>query len=156
MRLTPWDDENQRLVEAVHPPGWENPKPSGRYNLVVLGGGSAGLVSAMGAAGLGARVALVERQLAVLPSARGEIYNVGADDELSNMDVAERICALMDYPHDRIVHVADRPFNDVRYRVDDSKLRRLGWHPELSFDEALQRTHAWYDAQRHWWAPLQV
>ncbi len=63
MRLTPWDENNRRLVEAVHPPGWKNPKPSGRYNLVVVGGGTAGLVSAMGAAGLGAKVALIERGL---------------------------------------------------------------------------------------------
>jgi len=51
------------LVANVHPQGWENPKPNGRYNLVVIGGGTAGLVSAMGAAGLGARVALIERHL---------------------------------------------------------------------------------------------
>ncbi|MBI4081604.1 MAG: mercuric reductase [Candidatus Lambdaproteobacteria bacterium] len=61
--LLPEDAFNRELVEAVHPRAWRNPEPAGRYNLVVLGGGTAGLVSAAGAAGLGARVALVERHL---------------------------------------------------------------------------------------------
>jgi pyruvate/2-oxoglutarate dehydrogenase complex dihydrolipoamide dehydrogenase (E3) component len=58
------DDLNDRvLLASVHPSDWVQPRASGRYNLVVIGGGTAGLVSAMGAAGLGARVALVERSL---------------------------------------------------------------------------------------------
>ena len=56
-------DADARLRAAVHPSGWTNPQPRGRYDLLVLGGGTAGLVSAMGAAGLGAQVALVERGL---------------------------------------------------------------------------------------------
>ncbi len=63
IEVLPDDAHNRALVANVHPKGWENPKPRGRYNLVVIGGGTAGLVSAMGAAGLGARVALVERHL---------------------------------------------------------------------------------------------
>ena len=67
LRLAPGDrgpeDPDIRLRHAAHPPGWTNPAPRGRYHLVVIGGGTAGLVSAMGAAGLGARVALVERAL---------------------------------------------------------------------------------------------
>lgn len=59
--IQPWDSHNQRLTGHVRPAGWANPTPSGRYNLVVLGGGTAGLVAAAGAAGLGARVALIER-----------------------------------------------------------------------------------------------
>jgi hypothetical protein len=54
---------NRALVDAVHPTGWVNPTPTGRYNLVVIGAGTAGLVSAAGAAGLGAKVALIERHL---------------------------------------------------------------------------------------------
>jgi pyruvate/2-oxoglutarate dehydrogenase complex dihydrolipoamide dehydrogenase (E3) component len=61
--LTPWDVDNQALVAEVRPPDWVNPEPAARYNLVVIGGGTAGLVSAAGAAGLGAKVALVERHL---------------------------------------------------------------------------------------------
>jgi pyruvate/2-oxoglutarate dehydrogenase complex dihydrolipoamide dehydrogenase (E3) component len=54
-------DDDQTLDGLVHPPNWTNPQPQGTYDLVVIGGGTAGLVSAVGAAGLGARVALVER-----------------------------------------------------------------------------------------------
>lgn len=61
--LVPESDADRRLVERVHPPDWRNPAPADAYNLVVLGGGTAGLVCAAGAAGLGARVALVERRL---------------------------------------------------------------------------------------------
>ncbi len=59
----PADPADERLRQAAHPPDWTNPEPRGRYHLVVIGGGTAGLVCAMGAAGLGARVALVERAL---------------------------------------------------------------------------------------------
>lgn len=67
------DNEYDRnLVENVHPPDWENPEPQSRYHLVVIGAGTAGLVTAAGAAGLGARVALVERSLM-----GGDCLNVG-------------------------------------------------------------------------------
>jgi pyruvate/2-oxoglutarate dehydrogenase complex dihydrolipoamide dehydrogenase (E3) component len=62
-RLHPEDAHNRALVQNAHPPAWQNPEPAGRYNLVVVGAGTAGLVTAAGAAGLGARVALVERHL---------------------------------------------------------------------------------------------
>ncbi len=61
--VEPLDRHNEKLVENVHPPAWENPEPADRYHLVVVGAGTAGLVCAAGAAGLGARVALVERRL---------------------------------------------------------------------------------------------
>jgi pyruvate/2-oxoglutarate dehydrogenase complex dihydrolipoamide dehydrogenase (E3) component len=61
--VLPDDPHNRRLLTHLHPPGRLNPEPSGRYNLVVVGGGTAGLVSAIGAAGLGAKVALVEKHL---------------------------------------------------------------------------------------------
>jgi pyruvate/2-oxoglutarate dehydrogenase complex dihydrolipoamide dehydrogenase (E3) component len=61
--LIPRDYFNQTLLANVHPPDWVNPAPAPCYNLVVMGGGAAGLVSAAGAAGLGAKVALVERHL---------------------------------------------------------------------------------------------
>ena len=64
-----WDSE---LLAQVHPPGWVNPKPAGNYDLVVIGAGTGGLVSAAGAAGLGARVALIERHLM-----GGDCLNVG-------------------------------------------------------------------------------
>ena len=70
--VEPWDIHNQTLIDNVHPPGWANPEPAPRYNLVVLGAGPAGLVSAIGAAGLGAKVALVEQGLM-----GGDCLNVG-------------------------------------------------------------------------------
>jgi pyruvate/2-oxoglutarate dehydrogenase complex dihydrolipoamide dehydrogenase (E3) component len=66
------DEFNRQLVENVHPPSWVNPRPADRYNLVVVGAGTAGLVTAAGAAGLGAKVALVERYLL-----GGDCLNVG-------------------------------------------------------------------------------
>ena len=61
--VLPDDEHNQTLVGHVHPGDWTNPAPAGRYNLVVIGAGTAGLVSAVGAAGLGAKVAIIERHL---------------------------------------------------------------------------------------------
>jgi len=57
------DEYNRALVGQTHPPDWVNPEPAGRYNLVVIGAGTAGLVAAAGAAGLGAKVALIEKHL---------------------------------------------------------------------------------------------
>ncbi len=70
--LQPYDVHNQELERQVRPRDWQNPAPRGRYNLVVIGAGTAGLVTAVGAAGLGARVALVERSLL-----GGDCLNVG-------------------------------------------------------------------------------
>jgi pyruvate/2-oxoglutarate dehydrogenase complex dihydrolipoamide dehydrogenase (E3) component len=61
--VEPFDEHNQALISNVHPLDWVNPGPADRYHLVVIGAGTAGLVSAAGAAGLGARVALIERRL---------------------------------------------------------------------------------------------
>ena len=72
VQLLPMDENNRRLAANVRPPDWTNPTPSGRYNLVVIGAGTAGLVAAAGAAGLGAKVALIERSLM-----GGDCLNVG-------------------------------------------------------------------------------
>ena len=70
--VLPWDSHNQKLVSHVHPRDWKNPPPAKCYNLVVIGGGTAGLVAAIGAAGLGAKVALIEKHLL-----GGDCLNVG-------------------------------------------------------------------------------
>lgn len=70
--VLPDTEENRTLTDNVHPAGWKNPSPADRYNLVVLGAGTAGLVTAAGAAGLGAKVALVEREFM-----GGDCLNVG-------------------------------------------------------------------------------
>ena len=72
IEIPPMDEYNTTLVSNVHPPDWTNPTPEGRYNLVVIGAGTAGLVTAAGAAGLGAKVALIERHLM-----GGDCLNVG-------------------------------------------------------------------------------
>ena len=61
--LHPMDEHNREMLGNAHPGGWQNPQPSGKYNLVVIGSGTAGIISAVGAAGLGAKVALIEREL---------------------------------------------------------------------------------------------
>jgi pyruvate/2-oxoglutarate dehydrogenase complex dihydrolipoamide dehydrogenase (E3) component/uncharacterized membrane protein YdjX (TVP38/TMEM64 family) len=70
--VEPVDAHNARLVSYVHPPDWRNPTPAPCYNLVVIGAGTAGLVTAAGAAGLGAKVALIEKHLL-----GGDCLNVG-------------------------------------------------------------------------------
>ena len=70
--IQPLDEHNRTLLSHVHPPDWKNPEPKKRYHVVVIGGGTSGLVTAAAAAGLGARVALVERHLL-----GGDCLNVG-------------------------------------------------------------------------------
>ena len=70
--ISPLDEHNRKLLANVHPAAWVNPEPKDRYNLVVIGGGTAGLVTAVGAAGLGAKVALIEKYLM-----GGDCLNVG-------------------------------------------------------------------------------
>ena len=70
--IYPLDEHNQILAENVHPPNWVNPEPAGRYNIVVIGAGTAGLITAVIAASLGAKVALIEKHLM-----GGDCLNVG-------------------------------------------------------------------------------
>lgn len=70
--LAPLDEHNQQLADNVHPSDWVNPEPAERYNMVVIGAGTAGLVTAAGTAGLGGKVALIERNLM-----GGDCLNVG-------------------------------------------------------------------------------
>src|SRR5213596_1747211 len=70
--LRPTDTYNLTLLSNAHPPDWRNPEPADRYNLVVIGAGTAGLVTAAGAAGLGGKVALIEKHLL-----GGDCLNVG-------------------------------------------------------------------------------
>lgn len=90
-RLSPWDEHNRRLVSLVHPPDWKNPKPAKRYNLVVVGAGTAGLVCAAGAAGLGAKVALIERHLM-----GGDCLNVGCVPSKALIGASRAAAAVRD------------------------------------------------------------
>jgi len=89
--VLPWDNHNQRLVSNVHPLNWKNPTPAERYNLVVIGGGTAGLVSAIGAAGLGAKVALIEQHLL-----GGDCLNVGCVPSKAIIRAARAAAAVRD------------------------------------------------------------
>lgn len=87
--VQPWDSYNQKLVANVHPADWKNPTPAPRYNLVVIGGGTAGLVSAIGAAGLGAKVALIEKHFM-----GGDCLNVGCVPSKAIIRAARAIASV--------------------------------------------------------------
>jgi len=86
---------------------------------------------------------------------RGEVYNVGGDCEMRNVDVARMILRLMDRDESFLRFVADRPGHDYRYSLDSSKVRReTGWKPETSFEDGLKKTIEWYRKNVSWWKPL--
>lgn len=84
----------------------------------------------------------------------GEIYNIGANAQLTNLDLTRRILAAFGRDDDWIERVADRPGHDLRYAVDSSKIRALGWKPEHDFDSRLAETIDWYRTREDWWRPL--
>jgi dTDP-glucose 4,6-dehydratase len=84
----------------------------------------------------------------------GEIYNVGANAQLSNLEVTRRILGLLDKDESWVEHVADRPGHDFRYAVDSTKLRMLGWSPTHPFDAHLEETVRWYQTRQDWWRPI--
>jgi dTDP-glucose 4,6-dehydratase len=86
----------------------------------------------------------------------GEAYNVGGGNERENLAVARIILEELDAPADLLQHVTDRQGHDRRYALDSSKLRALGWRPEIDFETGLRETIAWYREQRGWWEPLKA
>ena len=92
--------------------------------------------------------------LVLTQGAPGEVYNVGAGNEMTNRHLAERILEHFGCDESMIRHVADRPGHDRRYAVDTTKVRALGWRPRTRFDDALERTIRWYRANQSWWRPL--
>ncbi len=84
----------------------------------------------------------------------GEIYNIGAGNEITNLDLTHRLLSLLDCGEDRIDRVEDRLGHDRRYSIDCSKVRALGWSPTRQLDDALADTVAWYRDNRWWWEPL--
>jgi len=84
----------------------------------------------------------------------GDTYNIGADNQLTNLELTRRILDAVGADESMIERVTDRPGHDLRYAVDSSKIRRLGWKPERDFDEHLLRTIDWYRERRDWWEPL--
>ena len=84
----------------------------------------------------------------------GEVYNIGAGNEIPNRELVDRILALCGVGEDRIDWVTDRLGHDRRYSISTEKVRGLGWKPARELDEALAATVEWYQANRAWWEPL--
>src|SRR6516225_10593239 len=86
----------------------------------------------------------------------GQIYNIGAGNELANRELTERLLTLAGRGPEMIDYVEDRLGHDRRYSVDASKVRALGWEPKRSLAEALDATFQWYRHNRWWWEPLKA
>jgi dTDP-glucose 4,6-dehydratase len=86
---------------------------------------------------------------------RGEIYNISAGEERTNLFIAKFILEMLGKSEDQIEFVEDRPGHDARYSLDSSRIRKeLGWRPERSFEEGLQTTVEWYMQNPDWYGPL--
>ncbi|HET9371718.1 MAG TPA: dTDP-glucose 4,6-dehydratase [Vicinamibacterales bacterium] len=84
----------------------------------------------------------------------GQVYNIGGGNEVANVDLTRRILELVGRPASLIKPVADRPGHDRRYALDTSKLRGLGWRPEVDFDAGLAATVRWFQDNEWWWRPI--
>ncbi len=125
----PEDAYNQTLVANVHPRDWTNPEPAPSYNLVVLGGGTAGLITAAGAAGLGARVALVERE-----HLGGDCLNVGCVPSKALLRAARAVADVRDAGQ---YGVEVPPGTQVNFPAVMERMRRL--RSEISPHDSAQR-----------------
>lgn len=84
----------------------------------------------------------------------GEVYNVGANNEVKNIDIANRIVDLLEKPESLIKFVSDRLGHDKRYALDCGKIHALGWKPAKNFEEALAFTVRWYRDNPEWWRKI--
>lgn len=84
----------------------------------------------------------------------GEIYNIGGDTELPNIEITRMILKLMGKPESLIKPVTDRPGHDRRYSITSDKVKKLGWSGRTPFDKALAETVKWYLDNEAWWRPL--
>lgn len=92
----------------------------------------------------------------------GRSYNIGGENEVSNIDLVRRICAILDVRRpalqsyaEQIHFVADRPGHDQRYAIDPARIRNeLGWRPSVTLEEGLERTVDWYIENSDWWKKL--
>ena len=96
----------------------------------------------------------------------GESYNIAGGEERANLEIVRALCAILDEelsdsphrPHEKLIEfVADRPGHDLRYAVDDGKIRgELGWRPVESLATGLRKTVRWYLDNRAWWEPIRT
>ena len=84
----------------------------------------------------------------------GEIYNIGAGNERTNIEIAKIILSILHKPDNQITFIQDRAGHDFRYSISSEKVRKLGWKPAHSFDEAIAGTVEWYVRNEWWWKPL--
>lgn len=85
---------------------------------------------------------------------KGEIYNISSGEEKTNLEVVKTILSIMGKDESLIEFVEDRPGHDLRYSLDSSKIRELGWKPKHSFKEGIRETVEWYMQNEWWWKPL--
>jgi dTDP-glucose 4,6-dehydratase len=95
----------------------------------------------------------------------GRSYNIGGENERSNLELVQTLCAILDEKQpkagggsysDQITFVTDRPGHDARYAIDPTRIRNeLNWRPSVTVEEGLALTVAWYLANEAWWRPLQ-
>ena len=95
--------------------------------------------------------------------ALGRSYNIGGENELTNLELVKKLCGILDrlYPRpngcyaDLITFVNDRPGHDLRYAIDPSRIRNeLGWQPSVTIEQGLEKTVLWYLNNEDWWGPL--
>ncbi|MBE9640222.1 dTDP-glucose 4,6-dehydratase [Salipiger mangrovisoli] len=95
----------------------------------------------------------------------GRSYNIGGENERSNLALVKTLCAILDAKRpkesgsyaDQITFVTDRPGHDARYAIDPSRIREeLGWRPSVTVEEGLEKTVQWYLDNEAWWRPLQA
>ncbi|MEU9155368.1 dTDP-glucose 4,6-dehydratase [Streptomyces sp. NPDC048417] len=93
-------------------------------------------------------------QLVLTAGRPGETYNIGGGDARTNREITERVLALLGADWSSVEQVADRKGHDLRYALDDTKIREeLGFVPRISFEEGLARTVTWYQDHPDWWKP---
>lgn len=83
--------------------------------------------------------------LLVLEKAKpGDVFNIGADNHRRNIDITRKMVEILNLPEDRIEFVKDRPGHDFRYAVDSSRIKALGWEPQILFDKGFKDTVLWF------------
>jgi len=93
--------------------------------------------------------------LAIQKGKPGEVYNIAANQEKTNLELIHQLLDMMAKPQSLVTFVADRPGHDRRYALDASKItKELGWEPLYSFEKALAATVDWYINHEHWWRQI--
>jgi dTDP-glucose 4,6-dehydratase len=85
---------------------------------------------------------------------KGQIYNIGGGNERENIEIAAEILRRLSLPESLTEHVPDRPGHDFRYSLNCEKIHRLGWRPQVPFEDGLQKTIDWYRSNDRWWRRL--